>query len=253
MFVLLKVLLFLFRPLIWVIILFLLAAFTKKPVRKRRLFIATLIALLFFSNPFIINQLITAYEPSPMELTPTSKYAAGIVLGGFVSYNLKEDKGYFNPASDRFIQTVLLYRKGAIQKIIIAAGNGYIVKHHFKEADFIKQHLVELGIPAADIYTDGESKNTLQNAVNAKKIIDSLYLPGPYLLISSAMHLPRAQKVFTKQGMPVVLYPCDFISKGGGNNFMEDVLLPSATALRNWDNFIKELLGTIVYKFTGKG
>jgi uncharacterized SAM-binding protein YcdF (DUF218 family) len=253
MFVLLKVLLFFFRPLIWVIILFLATAFTKKEARKRRWFLIALVALVVFSNPFLINQLIKVYEPVPIALAPNTKYTAGIVLGGFVSYNVKENKGYFNPASDRFIQTALLYKRGVIQKVIVTAGNGYVVKHNFREADFIKQHLVELGIPATVIYTDGESKNTLQNAVNSKKIIDSLHIPGPYLLISSAMHLPRSQKVFTKQGMQVVLYPCDFISKSGGNNFIEDVLLPSATALRNWDNFIKELLGTTIYKLTGKG
>jgi uncharacterized SAM-binding protein YcdF (DUF218 family) len=212
-----------------------------------------LILLLFFTNPFIIRQIISTYEAKPLQLAPTARYNAGIVLGGFVSYNKSDDKGYFNPASDRFIQTALLYKQGHIQKIIVAAGNGYIVKHDFKEALFIKQHLVELGIPAEDILTDAASRNTLENAINSKKIIDSARLQGPFLLISSAMHLPRAKNVFQKQGITVIPFPCDFDSKNVGNNLIEDDLLPSGLALNKWDNFIKEMAGITVYKITGKG
>jgi uncharacterized SAM-binding protein YcdF (DUF218 family) len=253
MFIFLKVLLFFLRPIAWIVLVFLFAYFTKNLKRKTILFRTGLILLLFFSNPFIIRQIIAAYEVAPVQLAPNAKYNAGIVLGGFVSYNKKDDRGYFNPASDRFIQTALLYKKGNISKIIVAAGNGYIVKHDFKEAHFIKQHLIDLGIPAEDILTDTASRNTLENAINSKKIADSVHLPGPFLLISSAMHLPRAKLAFINQGMNVVSYPCDFDSKNVGNNFIEDYLLPSGLALNKWDNFIKEIAGTTIYKIKGRG
>ena len=126
MFILLKVLLFFLRPIIWVLFILLAAWYTKNQKRKRVLFITGVLLLLFFSNPFIIQQVISAYELKPVELAPTARYDAGIVLGGFVSYNKKDDKGYFNAASDRFIQTALLYKKGHINKIIVAAGNGIL-------------------------------------------------------------------------------------------------------------------------------
>lgn len=248
MFVFLKILLFLFRPLIWIIILFVVALLAKYENRKKTFFKAGVIALLVFSNPFIIRALIQGYETKPVQLGPDEKYSTGIVLGGFVSYNGADDRGYFNSASDRFIQTLSLYKTGHIQNIIIAAGNGYITKHGFKEADYIKQRLVEVGVPAEVIFSDPDSRNTKENAINSKKIIDSVHLTGPYLLISSAIHLPRAQLAFTKQGVPTRLYPCDFSSKNIGNNFLSDYILPSAAALNDWDNFIKELLGVAVYK-----
>ena len=247
MFILLKILLFFLRPVVWIVVAFLFACFSKNQKRKTVFVKTGLVLLLFFSNPFLIRQIIAAYESEPVLLPPNAKYSAGIVLGGFVSYNKKDDRGYFNPASDRFIQTALLYKKGHISKIIVAAGNGYIVKHDFKEAHFIKQHLVDLGIPAEDIVTDALSRNTWENAVNSGKIIDSAHWQGPFLLISSALHLPRAGLAFTKQGMNVVPYPCDFDSKNVGNNFMEDYLLPSGLALNRWDSFIKEIAGMTVY------
>lgn len=253
MFVFLKLLLFLFRPLIWIVLLFLYALLTKNATRKKRAFQLGFIFLFFFTNPFIIRQLIGAYETQPAQLAPAQKFNAGILLGGLVAYNADENKGYFNNASDRFIQTALLYKQGHIANVIVAAGNGYLTKNSFSEAAFIKEKLVTLGVPPEKIFTDALSRNTLENAQNAKRITDSVRLTGPYLLISSAMHLPRAAKVFRKAGLNVTLYPCDFISKETRNNFFEDGLLPSARSLIYWDNLIKEWIGRVVYSVTGKG
>src|SRR5262245_13792509 len=253
MFLLGKLFLLLLKPLTWILVLFLIALLSKNPKRKKRAFITALVLLIFFSNPFFFRMVAGRYEKKPVVLSSDEKYEAGIVLGGFVSYNVKTDRALFNPASDRFIETALLYKKGNIGKIIVAAGNGYIVKHNFQEASFVKDRLVELGIPPGDILTDGLSRNTYENAVNSRKICDSLHLNGPLLLISSAMHLPRAENLFIKQKLNIRSYPCDFMTKSIANNFWEDYLLPSSLTLNNWDIFIKELSGLVIYKIMGTG
>jgi len=253
MFVLLKVLLFFFRPLIWVVILFIIALLSRNERRKKNFFRIGFIVLIIFSNSFILRQVMEWYETKPVQLASNETYNVGIVLGGFVGYNAQYHQGYFTPSCDRFIQTALLYKTGHIKKIIISGGNGYITQGNFKESIFAKQKFIELGIPAEDIYTDTTSRNTLENAINSKQIIDSLHIQGTCLLISSAFHLPRAKLVFEKKGVNVKLYPCDFISRDISNNFFEDYFLPSSTALRNWDYFIKEIVGITFYKLTGKG
>lgn len=252
MFILLKLLLLLFRPLLWIILLFIYGLFSKKDNRKKLAYRSALLLLLFFTNPFLIRKLLGMYEAAPVQLAPSQTFHAGILLGGLVSYSPADKKGYFNEVSDRFIQTALLFKKGHINHIIVAAGNGYITKNNFSEALFIKENLVSLGIPPEKIYTDSESRNTLENALNTKRVSDSAHLTGPYLLISSAMHLPRAAKVFRKAGIEAVLYPCNFLSRGAGNNFLEDYLFPSAEALNRWDSLIKEWAGTAAYWLTGK-
>ncbi len=252
MFVLLKLLLHLFRPLLWIVVVFLYALLTKHPGRKKIAFRSAFALLLFFTNPFAIETVMGAYEAKPVQLAPSQKFSAGILLGGLVSYSPRDNKGYFNNASDRFIQTALLYKQGHIHNIIVAAGNGYITKNNFSEARFIKEHLVQLGVPPEKIHTDSSSRNTLENALNAKRLADTVRLTGPFLLISSAMHLPRAVKVFRKAGIDPTIYPCDFLSRGSGNNFLEDYFLPSSIALSRWDNLIKEWVGTITYVLTGK-
>jgi uncharacterized SAM-binding protein YcdF (DUF218 family) len=66
------------------------------------------------------------------------------------------------------------------------------------------------------------------------------------------MHLPRAEKLFRKQGLFVKPYPCDFITQNISNNFWDDSLLPSSITLSHWDSFIKELTGVFIHKLQGR-
>ena len=252
MFLLGKLFLLLLKPLTWIIIIFLISLVSKNPKRKKRSLVTAFFLLVFFSNPFFFRILAKGYEKKAVMLNENERYQAGIVLGGFVSYNVKTGEAYFSEASDRFIETALLYKSGHINKIIVSGGNGYVVKHNFQEALFVKDHLIQLGIPEQDIFIDGLSRNTYQNAVNTKKICDSMHFAGPFLLISSAMHLPRAEALFTKQKLNVRSYPCDFITQNIANNFWEDYLIPSSFSLYQWDLLIKEISGLLIYKIIGK-
>jgi uncharacterized SAM-binding protein YcdF (DUF218 family) len=252
MFLVGKLFLLLLKPLTWIVVLLLIGILSKNQNRKKKLIVAGLVALLVLSNPFLFRLVAKSYENRPITLKADEKYETGILLGGFVSYNIKEKRASFNPASDRFIQTALLYKNQHINKIIIAAGNGYVSKHNFQEAVYAKEHLVQLGIPAENIFADPLSRNTYENALNTKKIFDSLQISGQSLLISSAMHLPRAEKLFKKQGLSVKPYSCDFITQNIANNFWDDYLLPSSITLSNWDSLIKELAGTLIHKLQGR-
>lgn len=253
MFVLLKLALVLFRPLIWATVLLLMAWVTRNPIRKRRLFRSAVAILLLFSNPALFRWTVSLYEAKPVQLAAGHRFHTGIVLGGMVAYSPRANEGFFNSAADRFIQTALLYKKGHIENIVVAAGNGYATQNGFTEAGFLKARLVELGVPAADIYTDGASRNTLENATNAKAIADTLHTTGPLLLITSALHMPRAERVFRKAGLNVVGYPCDFIGTDANGNFLEDYVVPSSLTLQRWESLMKEWLGTVAYRVTGKG
>lgn len=51
-----------------------------------------------------------------------------------------------------------------------------------------KDELLIMGIPASSIFVEDRSNDTFDNAVYAKRILDSLQLSPPYLLITSANH-----------------------------------------------------------------
>ncbi|HEV7329898.1 MAG TPA: YdcF family protein [Flavisolibacter sp.] len=252
MFLLIKLTLFLIRPLLWIVLVFLYTLFTKNEKRKKIALRTGVALLLFFTNPAISTLALQAYEAEPVKLAPTQTFQTGILPGGLVSYSEKDKAGYFNNVADRFIQTALLYKRGQIKNIIVPAGSSHMTDDAYSEASFIKKNLVEIGIPAENIFTDTTSRNTVQNAQRAKRLADSAHLPGPYLLITSAMHIPRAVKMFRKAGLPVQPYACEFLSRGSGSDFLEDYILPTAGAFGRWENLFKELLSTAVYQLTGK-
>ncbi|MFT3750157.1 MAG: YdcF family protein [Agriterribacter sp.] len=253
MHILSKLITILLSPLLWIIIIFLWGLLTKKEIRRRRCFTGALIMLFFFSNPYIIKKLILAYQPEKYTMQNGEIYSAGIILGGFAGMNKADHKTYFNENVDRFLQTALLYKEGHIKKIVIAAGDASIInKNDFREADFARGQLVLLGIPLSDIFIDRNSRNTAENAVNSKKIIDSLGLPSPYLLITSAMHMPRAMKTFSKAGLNIKPYPCAYNVTPFEQYAIDEYLVPSAVALRNWNGYLKEVVGLLMYRFLGR-
>ncbi|MCC6290403.1 MAG: YdcF family protein [Chitinophagaceae bacterium] len=246
MYILSKFITILLNPLLWIIIIFLWGLFTKAETRKKKCFATALIMLFFFSNPYIIKKLILAYQPEKYNMQKGEVYNAGIVLGGFAGMNKSDHKTYFNNSADRFLQTALLYKQGHIKKIIIAAGDASIInKNDFREADFAQNQFIQIGIPATDIFVDRNSRNTVENAVNAKKIIDSLGWVGPYLLITSALHMPRSEKTFSKAGLNIKPYPCAYSVTPFEKYAIDDYLIPSAGALRDWNFYLKEVVGLL--------
>ena len=253
MFVISKIVGFFLHPLLWIVIVFLWALLTKNQIRKKKLFKIGALLLIFFSNPFIIDRLTLAYQPKPYRLAQGEKYSTGILLGGLSGFDAKTNEGFFSYASDRFIQTVRLYKQGHIEKILISGGTGSLNQGQaFREADFLRKQLLEIGVPDSVILIERNSRNTVENAVFSKRILDSLQIPGPYLLISSAMHLTRAGKIFEKQGIHVQNYPCAFTIRESGGNILEDYIYPSSGSIDAWDEYLKEVVGLIVYKIMGR-
>jgi uncharacterized SAM-binding protein YcdF (DUF218 family) len=252
-FILSKVLLFLIQPFNWVLIIGTYALLTKNKKRKK---ISTIIAVSFFlifSNAYLIQQITLHWQAPEKEMKPGEQYEVGILLTGFASFNVKTGKAYFKGASDRFIQTAKLYHQKHIKKIIVSGGNSSIIKSRqkYKEGDFVGKQLKLLGIPAHDIIIDNQSRNTHENGLFTKRIIDSLKIPPPYLLITSATHLPRSQHVFNKIGLTTTAYACHFTVINNPVDF-PGVLLPNPEAFELWNTFMKENVGLLIYKLTGK-
>lgn len=185
-----------------------------------------------------------------MPMEKNEQYELGIVLGGMTHYDPVNKKGYFNMSSDRFIQTALLYKRGHIKKILACGGqNGFIKYKGFTEAGFIAQNLIDLGIPAADILVEDQSKTTLENASFAKKIIDSSgIVKGKAVLITSAFHIPRAVETFEAEGIPVRPYPCAFSMVGSSIQPGLDDFIPDAGVMGSWGGLIRELVGRLYLK-----
>ena len=251
MFLLTKIIGFFLNPFVWIIILLLMAWFMRNIRRKKNLYRVALIVFLFFSNNYILKLIWFRYQAPPMEMKAGEKYMAGIVLGGFVSYDEINKRAFFNQSADRFIQAARLYKEGYITHIIISGGNALFVKDaDYSEADFVVNNLVDLGIPSADILAERKAKNTLENSQFSNRMLDSAHIPGPYVLITSSLHMPRAKKIFEKSGMVVRPYPCDFKVTEEDTRFTWRSIIPSSEAFGLWSVLLREFIGTLSLSFT---
>lgn len=239
-----KIVYLLIAPENWIIALLIWLLLSKSAIVKKRLTVVIMLLIMFFGNQFIYIKLVNAWQPKPVTLGHDQPYEAGILLGGSSSFD-KYGRGYFNMSADRFIQTCLLYKTNKIKRIIISGGsNG---PNQPKDADFQHKKMVELGIPANDITVEDSSTSTFENAAFTKVKIDSLHLQPPFVLITSAMHIPRAQRVFEKAGLSVVPFPCNYYVL---ENKLEpsDYIIPRVGTVFSWSSYLKEVVGFAAYK-----
>lgn len=242
-FILSKVLLFILSPFLWVCALLLCTFFAKDAKRKKRLFITSLVVLYLFSCPLLLNMVARAWGISTALPKVTRNYSCVIVLGGFSSYDSNEN-GYFNSAADRFIQGILLLSTGKAKHLLVTGGNGSLIQGHFREGDFVKGRLKDLNYPDSSILIESQSRNTIENAVFSKPVLQHAHLQPPYLLVTSNFHMRRALMIFRKAGYNVDPYPCNFGSELNKPSFND--LIPDAGVYNGWITYFKEMVGYVV-------
>jgi uncharacterized SAM-binding protein YcdF (DUF218 family) len=249
-FILSKILFFLLSPAFWIILLLLWSFYTKKEKRRKYLRIISLALFIVFTNPYLFNVLVRSWQ-SGVTVLPNKKCSAGILLGG-LSKTDKHNNFYFSSEADRFIQTTKLFHKGVIENIVVTGGNPSIAKtKKTPEAIQLKKELLLQGVPDSNVFIEFESRNTYENAIFTKRLLDSLQLAPPYALITSAMHVRRAKAVFKNAGLDVIAYPASF-KEIDSDKSLDDFLVPSIDVLANWSSFLKEVIGLFVYRITGK-
>ena len=131
-----------FSPFNWIVVLLIVAYFVRKKSLEKNInrFVA-LPFLCIFGNQWLLDKYAKAWQPAPVEIQSSQPYSCGVVLGGFASPDA-EANGYFNSASDRFIQTLKLYKTGKISHILVSGGNGKPDEKSFREAYWARKELV---------------------------------------------------------------------------------------------------------------
>lgn len=213
--------------------------------------LASFILLYCFSNGFLVDELARWWEYEGEDLEANEQFEYAVILGGMSSYDERIAQPQFVKSSDRLWQTLVLFQEKRIQKLILSGGSGSIENPHHKEAWYLKNYLIRMGVPDSCIISETESKNTNENAINFKKIADSLKINSKVLLVSSAFHLPRATACFEKQGYTNLRpYATDRFS-GPRKYLLDHCFIPSAEALEHSTLFLHEIAGYIIYKIKG--
>ncbi|MBS1935985.1 MAG: YdcF family protein, partial [Bacteroidetes bacterium] len=150
------------------------------------------------------------------------------------------------------IETAKLYHQGTIKKIIVSGGSGSLDQSRPKEASFVRDEFIKQGIPASDVFFENQSRNTFENAQNCKKLLDSLNIQGAVVLVTSAMHVRRASLIFKTTKRDIIPYPGNYEEINMKFSW-DEYIIPDIETIIHWQKFLKEIVGLLMYKITGKG
>lgn len=251
-FIISKIISFLFTPLVWIITLLALGLIIKNKKKARVLLVSSCILLYLMGNPFLFNEVCRRWEikaVSEQEFLH-QKIEGIIILGGLSFWDNQLKRIQFSKSSDRMMQGLLLYKMGIGKKLIISGGSGSLTYPDDRESVFLKDYLVKIGLRPEEILIEKESKNTRENAVFTKELLDSCKMSGTFLLVTSGYHMRRSVGCFEKAGINVIPYSTDRYS--GETKYNPDHLfIPNSGILMAWDTLFHEWIGYITYKIAG--
>ena len=111
------------------------------------------------------------------------------------------------------------------------------------EARNMRLFLEDLGVPASAIIEEGGSVNTAENAQRIASLLKAANVDS-IMLVTSALHMPRARNLFAKAGLNVIPAPTDFEVIDMPLDILR--VLPDAGALEGSAKAFKELLGYLL-------
>lgn len=206
---------------------------------------AVLIGSIPFGEP-ILRDIENTY---PIPVLP-ERVDGVIVLAGFVwpESSASHHQIQMNDKSTRLFEFMVLAHKYPNAKLVFTGGSGNPLMQDAREADYVKQLWIDMGLDPARVIWERDSRNTYENAVNSKALAQPK--PGEnWVLITSAVHMPRAVAIFEKQGWKVIPYPVNFITTDTPMWQREFSVSGNLWLL---SEAMKEVIGRWAYQVTGK-
>lgn len=251
-----KVLALLTQPLGWVVALLCIAVLM--PRRKQHmarglmgLALALLLLVGWLPLPdYGIRQLEARYPETAAG--PNLDHYAGIILlgGALESGRIVQAHGSnsaLNDGAERMTAAIRLVRQHPQLKIVFTGGEGALLGSGPPESKRTQTFFAAMDVPANAVLYEGASRTTYENAVLTS------HLPGvdktqPWLLLTSAWHMPRAMGTFVKAGWNVTAYPVDY--RTGAQTPWTEYSLRDGVG--RWQLLLHEWLGTLSYRLTGR-
>ena len=179
------------------------------------------------------------YPPLPIATVPQAQ--AIVVLGGGIAPpSGKSTEINLNAATDRVWFAARLFHAGKAPLVLVSGGSDP-ERDAYSEARASAIFLVDLGVPAQTIVLEEASRNTRQNAAFSAALLKARGI-NHILLVTSALHMPRAMALFAAQGLQATPAPTDFEAI---QSPPPGVLawLPDAQALDGSGRAMKEMVG----------
>ena len=129
----------------------------------------------------------------------------------------------------------------------VAVAGGRVFGDSACEADIAVRQLAELGVPRDKLLAEGQSRTTVENARNMKPVLERHGFRHP-LLIAAALHAPRAELAFRREGMACTVWPASFRFPARTAFSAVQDLTPQAACLEDSASALKEYLGAFAIR-----
>ncbi len=219
---------------------------TRRWRRLGRGLIALAVLLLVgLSTPAGSQLLVAPLEQQSLPLADPARSGAQaiVVLGGGRRYFAPEDAGRHQPSEPSLMRLRHAARLHRLTGLPLLLSGGAPDGHGSSEAEIMARSLDEdFGIRAR--WLEVTSGNTAQNALNASLVLQK---PGVIriLLVTDALHMPRAAASFRQAGFEVVPAPTNFIAR---RPLDMASFIPGAAALKDSHYALHEWMGSLWYR-----
>jgi uncharacterized SAM-binding protein YcdF (DUF218 family) len=178
----------------------------------------------------------------PARLTKSENGTFIVVLGSGFSTDPRVDLNSHlsQDALARLLAGVQICRQVESCRLVLSGGPSAATQA-------MRDVAISLGILQQEIILEEKSRNTEQEARFIKPMVGNV----PFILVTSASHMPRAMGLFRKLGMQPIAAPTDYIVQRGGP-LVPDGIYPSSSGLFEAERFVYECLGMAWEKLRGQ-
>lgn len=252
MFLLSKLLSAFTQPVTWVISILLLGLLIIGRKRRLALFMlwsafALIILLGFEKFPDALLRKLEGHYPDVTDAR-IDQFAGIIVLGGATG-NSKIYTAHkqvpLDAAAERMTIPVVLLKAHPKLALIFTGGEGKLITTGTTEAQLAKIFFEQQGVDMSRAIFEDRSRTTRENAQRVSELLGER-CKQPWLLVTSAWHMPRSMAEFEGAGCNVTAYPVDFRT-GEETPWSEYSIVHSLMA---WQTALHEMLGLLVYDLT---
>jgi len=169
-----------------------------------------------------------------------------VLGGGHNSDDRLPDAGRLSEASlARMVEGIRVHRQLVNSRLIFTGGAVFDPLPH---ARVMALAAVSLGVDVRNIVMLDKARDTAEEVLEVREMLAQ----EPFVLVTSAAHMPRAMFLFRAAGMQPVAAPTDYQVKDSGVAHPGDNF-PSAGALRRTERAVYEYLGLLWARFFEAG
>lgn len=224
---------------------------TKYRRAGRNLVVAATALMLFFAilpiGGWLTERLENRFPGNP-EIP--SDIAGIIVLGGTINQHNTAARAQpsLTTGGERFTEFIYLSRRFPDARLIFTGGSGSLFDQSLKEADAARMFFTRMGLEKDRVLYERNSRNTVENAEFSRALAGDL-IDDKWVLVTSALHMPRAMGVFRKTGWDVIAYPVDYFTDGY-NSF--EIGFRPLDGMASLNRGGREWIGLLAYRILGR-